>query len=158
MICIQRALQVIWFGPLQHPTHPWVKFFFFLHHMMCYSQFFFRLYDLNFPSNWVHLSFFLLFRWEICVCMYLIVLNVSGWPAVQNGPSLSEIRRKQGIQEKRLCFCSKFLFHGIFYTFLIYHTPNLSLPELFFLICCCGLSTYNWVTCTILIVSEGYKQ
>ena len=85
-------------------------------------------------------------------------LNVSEWPAVQNGPSLSEIRRKQGIQEKRLCFCSKFLFHGIFYTFLIYHTPNLSLPELFFLICCCGLSTYNWVTCTILIVSEGYKQ
>ena len=119
---------------------------------------FFRLYDLNFPSNWVHLSFFLLFRWEICVCMYLIVLNVSGWPAVQNGPSLSEIRRKQGIQEKILCFCRKFLLHGIFCTFLIYQTPNLSLPELFFLICCCGLSTYNWVTCTILIVSEGYKQ
>jgi hypothetical protein len=119
----------------------------------------FRLCDLNFSLKSSKFIFHPTVQvGDLCLHELKQCLDVSGWPAVQNGPSLSEIRREQGVQEKRLCFCSKFLLHGIYCTFLIYQTPNLSLPQLFFLICYCGLSTYNWVTCTILSVLQGYKQ
>lgn len=55
----------------------------------------------------------------------MIHFSVSGWPHVQNEPSWYEVRRKQGIQEKGLCYRSKTLLFGI----ILHHTsqPTLNL-------------------------------
>ena len=77
--------------------------------------------EVNLYNAWIRNIYFL--SLESCchqlinVTIYLLTIPlwqmiyfaVSGWPHVQNETKWSQVRRKQGLQEKGLCYCCKTL-------------------------------------------------